>query len=119
MISLYLAILRLLKAAIRSARDEEFRALALVTTVLLASGTWFYSHAEQWNLLDSFYICVMTMTPIGYGDFVPTTTLAKIFTIIYAFISIGVFVSLAAKLATRLMRDDKQGWHKLHKEHQD
>ena len=111
MISLYLTILRLLKAVYRSARDEDFRALAVITTVLLASGTWFYADVEQWTLLDSFYFCVMTMTTIGYGDLVPTTNLAKMFTVLYAFISIGVFVSLAAKLATGLVHHTQKDRH--------
>ena len=84
--------------------DEGFRAASFMTLVLLLIGTFFYSHAESWTLLDSFYFCVMTMTTIGYGDLTPTTNFSKIFTIVYAFISIGIFVSLAAKLATALFR---------------
>jgi voltage-gated potassium channel len=48
------------------------------------------------------------MTTIGYGDLAPTTDISKIFTIIYAFITIGIFVSLAAKLATGLMQNYKK-----------
>ena len=102
MVSFFVTILRLLQAMYRAASDKEFRALAFMTSVLLLSGTLYYSYAEQWSLLNSFYFSVMTMTTIGYGDLTPTTDLSKIFTIIYAFISIGVFVSLAAKLATAL-----------------
>jgi hypothetical protein len=103
MVSFYLTLLRVLKAVYRALHDEEFRALAFITLVLLLSGTLFYSNEEHWKLLDALYFCVMTMTTIGYGDLVPTTDTSKIFTILYSFISIGVFVSLAAKLATALM----------------
>ena len=82
MISLYLTIIRLIKAIHRASEDPEFRALNIVTIVLLLSGTLFYSHAEKWNILDSLYFCVMTMTTIGYGDLAPTSNLSKIFTII-------------------------------------
>lgn len=108
MLSLYLTIIRFLKAIYHSAKDKEFRALAFVTILLLLSGTLFYSSVENWSLLDSLYFCVMTMTTIGYGDLVPTTDISKIFTIIYAFITIGIFVSLAAKLATGLMQHYKK-----------
>ncbi|MDX2478101.1 MAG: potassium channel family protein [Gammaproteobacteria bacterium] len=54
----------------------------------------------------------MTMTTIGYGDLTPTTDISKIFTVIYTFIGIGVFVSLAAKLATGLMHHSKRHGHK-------
>ena len=108
MISLYLTIIRLIKAIHSASEDPEFRALAIVTIVLLLSGTAFYSHVEKWNMLDSLYFCVMTMTTIGYGDLAPTSDLSKIFTMLYAFISIGVFVSLAAKLAAGLMKPRKK-----------
>ena len=39
MISLYLTIIRLIKAIHRASEDPEFRALAIVTIVLLLSGT--------------------------------------------------------------------------------
>lgn len=103
MISFYLTFVRFFRATYRSISDEEFRAVGILTFVLLISGSLFYRAEEGWTLLDSFYFCVMTMTTIGYGDLAPSTDLSKIFTIIYAFISIGVFVTLAAKLATGLV----------------
>ena len=105
MFSFFITSLRLLKAVYRSAYDKEFRALALMTSILLFSGTLYYAHAENWSIVDSLYFCVMTMTKIGYGDLVPTTATSKIFTILYAFISIGVFVSLSAKIAGGLFRN--------------
>ena len=103
MISLLLSINSLFRAIRRSAGDQKFRALGILVVALLACGTLFYTGAEDWNLLDSFYFCVMTMTTIGYGDLAPTTALSKFFTTVYAFISIGAFVSFAAKLATGLL----------------
>jgi hypothetical protein len=47
----------------------------------------------------------MTMTTIGYGDFVPTSNFSKIFTMIYAFTSIGVFVALAARLGGAMVQN--------------
>jgi len=103
MTSFYFAFLKLFKALLRAWKDDEFHALSFLLTTLLISGTIFYHHEEGWKVLDAFYFCVMTMTTIGYGDLTPTTDTAKIFTIIYAFMSIGVFVALAAKLAQALL----------------
>lgn len=103
MTSFYFAFLKLFKALMRAWKDDEFHALSFLLTTLLISGTIFYHHEEGWKVLDAFYFCVMTMTTIGYGDLTPTTDTAKIFTIIYAFMSIGVFVALAAKLAQALL----------------
>ena len=103
MVTFYMTILRVLKALYRALHDEEFRALAFVAFALLLSGTIFYAYHEDWSYVDAFYFCVMTMTTIGFGDLTPTTDLSKVFTVLYAFLTIGIFVSLAAKLATALI----------------
>lgn len=78
--------------------DVEFRILFFFLVTLLAGATLFYCREEGWSVIDSLYFSVMTMSTIGYGDFVPTTTLSKTFTIIFALLSIGVFVALMSKI---------------------
>ena len=78
--------------------DVEFRILLFFLVTLLAGATLFYYHEEDWSVIDSLYFSVMTMSTIGYGDFVPTTTLSKSFTIIFALLSIGIFVALMSKI---------------------
>ena len=78
--------------------DETFRILLVALLIFLLGGTYFYRDQEGWSVVDAFYFCVMTMSTIGQSSLVPTTDLAKIFTIIYAILSIGVFVAVTAKL---------------------
>ena len=68
-------------------------ALFVVTTLLLA-GTFVFSKAEGWSYTDSFYFSVMTLTTVGYGDFVPTQNPTKIFTSFYSMIGIAAMVYL-------------------------
>ncbi|KAB7529640.1 two pore domain potassium channel family protein [Flagellimonas olearia] len=75
---------------------------------LLIGSTLFYSQTEHWSVIDSLYFSVMTMATVGYGDFVPTTDLGKIFTIIYAFLSIGTFVAFTAKIVRLILEDGKK-----------
>lgn len=87
--------------------DQEFRALLFLLTMLLIGATYFYWHVEDWSVIDSLYFSVMTMSTIGYGDLVPTTTFSKLFTIMFAILSIGVFVAVASKLVTIVLNRDK------------
>jgi len=57
--------------------------LTISVFMLITIGTLFYNIFEGWDLLDSLYFTVMTLTTVGYGDMVPTYTVSKIFTIFY------------------------------------
>ncbi len=93
--------------------DPEFRALMFTLFVLLGSGTLFYWQVEGWSIVDSLYFSVMTMSTIGYGDFVPTTTLSKLFTIIFALMSIGVFVAVVSKMVSIILKQKSRTYEKL------
>ncbi|MFH1391349.1 MAG: potassium channel family protein [Candidatus Diapherotrites archaeon] len=74
-----------IRAIWRGFRDAETEALILLLGVTLGIGTIFYSYIEHWNLLDSLYFTVITLTTVGYGDLAPKTDIGKIFTIVYVF----------------------------------
>ena len=54
---------------------------------------------QGWSWLDAFYFCVISLSTVGFGDFSPTTPESKIFTIIYIFLGLSIFVSLVNMLA--------------------
>ncbi len=103
MSGLILALTRLAKAIYRAFEDPEFLALASLMLVLQVTGTIFYVLHEGWSIVDALYFCVMTMSTVGYGDLTPTSSLSKIFTIVYSLITIGVFVGVASKLAHAML----------------
>ncbi len=57
---------------------------------MLLCGTLGYAIIERWNLLDSFYMTVTTLTTVGYGEIHPLSNAGRIFTI--ALIISGVLV---------------------------
>ena len=78
--------------------DEDFRILVMVLIILLSGATYFYWQVENWSFIDSRYFSVMTISTIGYGDLVPTTSYSKIFTIVYSLLGIGVFFAVVTKI---------------------
>ena len=108
MLSLLLIFRRILSLILINKRlwaeDNEFKALVISFIFILISGTAFYTLVEKWSIIDSMYFCVMTISTIGFGDFAPTTTLSKLFTIVMALSGIGVFVAIVTKLAQALTR---------------
>lgn len=41
-----------------------------LSSLILMAGAAVFSRYEQWSYLDSFYYCFVTLTTIGFGDFV-------------------------------------------------
>jgi voltage-gated potassium channel Kch len=96
----FLTTFRTFATAIRRGMgDPQFRALAFLVAVLLASGTLFYWRFENWTVLDSLYFSVITLTTVGYGDLSPTTAPTKVFTIVYVLIGLGILVSFLSIVA--------------------
>jgi len=109
MIGFIINILKLTRAIVLGVRnDQEFRILLFLLISLLIGSTFFFSQAEGWSAIDSLYFSVMTMSTVGYGDLVPTTTHSKLFTIIFTFLSIGVFVSLITKIVAVTLDQNKK-----------
>lgn len=82
-------------------RDPAARPLFLTVAAMLATGTVFYSLVERWRPLDALYFSVMTLTTVGYGDFVPHTELGKAFTIVYVLAGIAVILAFAEAVLKR------------------
>ncbi|UKM63708.1 potassium channel family protein [Flavobacteriaceae bacterium GSB9] len=99
MFSFFLNVYRFAKIIFKGIKeDSEFRFLFLFVIFLLIGSTLFYYQYENWLVIDALYFSVMTMSTVGYGDFVPNTVTSKIFTIIFTFLSIGAFVALTANM---------------------
>lgn len=84
-------------------QDPTGRAVLGVASLVVATGTIFYHFVENLAWIDSVYFSVITLTTVGYGDFSPTTTPGKVFTMAYVLIGIGIFVALVTEIGTHLV----------------
>ena len=89
----YLAVLRTF------AEEPLFRAVLVLAGLILLAGTVFYHIVEGWSWLNSLYFCVITLTTVGYGDFVPTTALSRAFTIVYVVVGVGIIALFVTAVA--------------------
>ena len=60
----------------------------IIFVLAIVGGAFSYHVVEGWSLFDSFYFVVVTVTTIGYGDFVPRSFEGKLFTMFFAFFTI-------------------------------
>jgi hypothetical protein len=88
-------------------REPAFRALGLAALAVLVVGTAFYRYMEGWSWVDSLYFCTVTLATIGYGDFTPSTSEARLFTVVYILLGFGIvgaFLNLLVR-APLIMQD--------------
>jgi hypothetical protein len=86
-------------------KQAETRALLLIATLILVIGATFYTRVEHWSLLDSVYFCIVTLGTVGYGDMTPTTTLGKVFTIVYIILGLSVIGGFLATMGRMISHD--------------
>lgn len=86
----------------------HFRRILFVfglVTSLLVLGTLAFHWVEGWSFFDSFYMTLMTLTTVGYGELHPMSIAGRIVAsaammagVIAVFIAVGLLVDLLIKL---------------------
>ncbi len=107
MFSFVFTLYRFLRSLVSGMRDPEFRGLLYFVLIILFSGTVFYHNVEHWHWIDSLFFSVTTLTTVGYGNFVPVTTIGKIFTIVYIFLGLGTILGFVNAVAHHASEDAK------------
>ena len=80
--------------------------LALVTTGGMVGFHWI----EGWNLIDSLYMAVITLTTVGYGEVHELSQNGRIFVLFYLAISLGVSLYSLATLGEIVLQTNLFKW---------
>lgn len=75
----------------------------LVVLIVILFGTFYYSVAEGWALVDSFYMSVISLTTVGYETPEPLSIHGKVFTSFYLLFSVVIFLYLASEFARHII----------------
>lgn len=68
-----------------------WRLVALVILGVHAAGTIGYVLIEGWSVWDAFYMTVITVTTVGYGEVHPLTQAGRVFTVVILLSGVGAF----------------------------
>ena len=79
----------------------HYRMLIGFAASMLALGTVVYHFVERISWLDAYYLSVITLTTVGYGDVTPHTPVGKIFTTFYIFAGVGILASFISYTSRR------------------
>ena len=82
---------------------EGIRYSALLTLLTALAGGVAFASAENTSVGNGLYWAVVTMTTVGYGNVVPTTTEAKIIAVIVMLVGIGFATLLIGAIAERFL----------------
>jgi voltage-gated potassium channel len=83
---------------------KQFILPFLLMSVLIIIGTFGYMIIEGYNLLDAFYMTIITVATVGYGEVEPLSAAGKIFTSFLIMTSFGTF-AYAVSTITRFVVD--------------
>jgi voltage-gated potassium channel len=81
----------------------------LALAALVTFGTLGYTIVEGWSLADGFFMTVITLSTVGYGEPQPLTPQGRTFTAALIFLCLLCMTWLTATLTSILVEDDLSG----------
>ena len=82
---------------------KQIRVLLIMPVVVVVIGAVGFWLLDDISFFDAFYFTVVTISTVGYGDISPTTTGAKILSMVIIVIGIGTFFTIVTSLTQTLV----------------
>lgn len=70
----------------------------LLSVVLIGFGCIGYMAIEGWNLMDSLYMTIITLTTVGYGEVKTVSPEGRLFTMVLLLLGVGFFLYLTGNI---------------------
>lgn len=81
--------------AVSSVGSVSQKSHSVITSVfgvaLVCLGALCYTFLEGWGYFESLYFTFITLSSVGFGDYVPTTAASKVFTVFFVILGLGTF----------------------------
>lgn len=77
--------------------------LCILLALVFGFGTLGYMFLEGWSAFDSFYMTVITLATIGYGETHPLSMAGRAFTIVLIFLGLGIFTVLVGSVSRAVL----------------
>ena len=100
-------------------RTTHLVIVVLLAVFLVGIGTAGYMVIEDWAVLDSLYMTVITLSTIGYGEVNPVSPAGRIFTLFLIVMGVGFFLYVIGNVVQFLVEGRIRlvlGRHKLDKQ---
>jgi voltage-gated potassium channel len=79
--------------------QKTIRTGILLLTLIISGGTSGYMYLENFNLIDAFYMTVITVSTVGFGEVHPLSSTGRLFTSGLIFFSLGSLAWVGSNLA--------------------
>lgn len=70
----------------------------VLSLVLIGGGSAGYMLIEDWSLMDAFYMTIITLATVGYGEVHTISPEGRIFTVVLIMFGVGLFLFVAGNI---------------------
>lgn len=84
-------------------RYRELMVAIIIANIIVFGGVVGYVVIEGWSIFDSFYMTIISLTTVGYGETHPLTLEGRIFTVILIMLGVGMILFVATRINETLI----------------
>ena len=89
--------------------NNLLRKLAILVFLVLMGGTVGYTLVEEgWTLFDGFYMTLITLTTIGFGEVHTMTTAGRVLTVLIIVFGLGSAATILTQLGQLMMQGNRR-----------